>query len=53
MFGDKKFTFTEAMKSGIYFDRCIDLQAFDSDMNNLLSQLFWGDVRVVVMLSLP
>lgn len=37
MFGDKKFTFTEAMKSGIYFDRCIDLQAFDSDMNYLWS----------------
>lgn len=35
MFGDKKFTFEEAMKSGIYFDRCIDLQAFDEDMNYL------------------
>lgn len=35
MLGDKKFSFIEALSSGIYFDRCIDLQAFDSDMNLL------------------
>lgn len=37
MFGDKKFTFTEALKSGIYFDRCIDLQFYDANENYLWS----------------